>query len=44
MEQILQTLKSYGVSEQTIDALRDSNDKENALILLMEDDRREYVD
>lgn len=44
METLLKTLEQIGVEPATIDAIRDAEDMENALILLMNDDRHEYVD
>lgn len=44
MEKLLETLEQIGVEPATIDAIRDAEDVENALILLMNDDRHEYVD
>lgn len=44
METLLKTLEQIGVEPETIDAIRDSGDVERALILLMDDDRHEYVD
>ena len=44
METLLKTLEQIGVEPATIDAIRDADDMENALILLMNDDRHEYVD
>lgn len=43
MEHILKTLEEIGVAPETIEAIRAANDKESALILLMDDDRYEYV-
>lgn len=44
METLLKTLEQMGVTRETIDAIRAADDRETALILLMEDDRHEYVD
>lgn len=44
METLLKTLEQIGVEPATIDAIRDAEDMESALILLMNDDRHEYVD
>lgn len=43
MENILKTLSEIGVSDDVITAIRENNDLENALLLLMNDDRHEYV-
>ena len=39
MEQLLQTLENIGICPETIAAIRAAGDKENALILMMDDDR-----
>ena len=44
MEKLLKRLIEIGVPLETIDAIRAANDREYALILLMDDDRYEYVD
>ena len=44
MEKLLETLEQIGVEPATIDAIRDAEDVESALILLMNDYRHEYVD
>lgn len=44
MEQILKTLQEIGVQKEVIDAIRAAGDLENALILMLEDDRHEFVD
>ena len=44
METLLKTLEQIGVEPATIDAIRASGDVERALILLMDDDRHEYLD
>ena len=44
MEQILKTLEDFGVSAEAIEAIRATENKEIALIMLMDDDRHEYVD
>ena len=44
METILKSLEQIGVDPATIDAIRASGDVERALILLMDDDRHEYLD
>lgn len=42
MEQLLQTLENIGICPETIAAIRAAGDIENALILMMDDDRYEY--
>lgn len=44
METLLKTLEQIGVDPATIDAIREAGDVERALILLMDDDRHEYLD
>lgn len=44
MERLLQTLENIGICPETIKAIRVADDIENALILIMDDDRHEYVD
>lgn len=44
MEQILQALQEIGVPREVLEAISAADDRERALILMMEDDRREYVD
>lgn len=44
MEQILQKLQEIGVPHEVLEAIRAADDRECALILMMEDDRREFVD
>lgn len=44
MEQLLQTLENIGICPETIAAIRAAGDKENALILIMDDDRHEFMD
>lgn len=47
METLLKTLAEIGIDHATIDAIRSADEaqaRENALLLLMDDDRHEYVD
>lgn len=44
METLLKSLEKIGVDPATIDAIRATGDVERALILLMDDDRHEYLD
>lgn len=44
METLLKRLDQIGVEPAIINAIRASGDMERALILLMDDDRHEYVD
>ena len=44
MEQLLKRLESLGVPDEILDLIRTMNDRQTALLLLMEDDRHEYVD
>lgn len=44
METLLKRLEQIGVKPAIVDAIRASGDMERALILLMDDDRHEYVD
>lgn len=44
METLLKNLEQIGVDPATIDAIRATGDVERALILLMDDDRHEYLD
>ena len=44
METLLKTLEQIGVEPATIYAIRATGDVERALILLMDDDRHEYLD
>ena len=43
MENILKNLSEIGVSDDVITAIRENNDLESALLMLMNDDRHEYV-
>ena len=44
METLLNRLAEIGIAAETIEAIRAADDRENALILLMDDDRYEYLD
>lgn len=44
MEQLLKRLESLGVADEILDMIRTMNDRQTALLLLMDDDRHEYVD
>lgn len=43
MEQLLQTLENIGTCPETIAAIHAAGDKENALILMMDDDRHAEI-
>ena len=44
MEQLLKRLESLGVADEILDMIRTTDDRQTALLLLMDDDRHEYVD
>lgn len=44
METLLKTLEQIGDEPATIAVIRETDDMERALLLLMNDDRHEYVD
>lgn len=44
MEQLYERLEKIGIDEKAVEAIRDNDDKENALLLIaLFDDRHEYV-